>query len=144
MAAEENKALVRRIWEEVWNKGNLSAIDELFAPTYVAHDPANPGVQGRDGVRQLVTMYRSAFPDLQFTVEDQIAEGDMVATRYTARGTHKGELQGIPATGKQAAVPGIMISRIVGGQDREEWVNYDALGLMQQLGVIPQMAQAGA
>ena len=143
MGAEENKALVRRQLEEVWNKGNLAAIDELYAPTYVDHDPANPGVQGRDGVRQLVTMYRSAFPDLQFTVEDQIAEGDMVATRWTGRGTHKGELRGIPATGKQTTTPGITISRIVGGQDREDWVNYDALGLMQQLGVIPQMAQSG-
>jgi steroid delta-isomerase-like uncharacterized protein len=144
MAAEENKALVRRILEEVWNKGNLAAIDELFAPTHVRHDPANPGVQDRDGVRQLVTMYRSAFPDLQFTVEDQIAEGDTVVTRYTGRGTHKGALPGIPATGKQATVSGIAISRIVGGKDSEEWVNYDALGLMQQLGAIPQMAQTGA
>jgi steroid delta-isomerase-like uncharacterized protein len=122
MGAEENKAVARRILEEVWSKGNLAAIDELYAPTYVDHDPANPGVQGHDGVRQLVTTYRRAFPDLQFTVEEQIAEGDMVVTRWTARGTYRGELQGRPAAGKQITVPGIGIARIVDSKDGEDWM----------------------
>lgn len=144
MSSDENKALARRSFEEIWNAGNLALADQLFAPSYVSNDPNNPGVRGPEGVKRLVTLYRTAFPDVQFTVEDQIAEGDIVVTRWTARGTHRGELMGLPATGKEATTKGITISRISGGQCVEDYVSYDAMGLMQQLGAIPAPGQAAA
>ncbi len=139
MPPEENKAVVRRFLEEVFSKGNLELVDELFAPNYVLHDPAVPGeVRGPEGIKQYVDMYRSAYPDTRFTVEDQIAEGDRVVTRWTGRGTHQGELMGIPPTGQEVTVTGIEFDRVSGGKLEETWVNYDAMGMMQQLGVIPQ------
>ena len=87
-------------------------------------------------------MYRSAFPDIQFTIEDLIAEGDKIVTRYTARGTHRGDLQGIPPTGRQVTVTGIIISRFANGKFVEGWLDFDALGMLQQLGVIPAPGQA--
>jgi steroid delta-isomerase-like uncharacterized protein len=144
MAAHDNKTLVRRTFEEVWNQGKLELIEELVDPNYISNDPNNPGVRGPDGIRRLVLAYRAAFPDVRFTVEDQIAEGDQVVTRWTARGTHQGPLMGLPATGKQATVTGITISRISGGKVIEDIVSYDAMGLMQQLGAIPRPGQAAA
>jgi steroid delta-isomerase-like uncharacterized protein len=142
--SEENKALVRRELEKIFSKVNLDAADEVYAPDYVGHDPTEPeAIRGLEGVRQYAAAFRSAFPDLQATVEDQVAEGDTVATRFTARGTHQGELEGIGPTGNRVEVPGIVISRIEGGKIAEDWTNYDALGLMQQLGVIPQPQQPG-
>ncbi|MFQ5884656.1 MAG: ester cyclase [Thermoplasmata archaeon] len=141
--SEENEALVRRVFEEVWNQGKLDVIDELVATDYVLHDPATPGISGRDGYRQFVTIYRTAFPDLKFTVVDQISEGDKVATRWTSTGTHKGDLMGIPPTGKQTTSTGIVISRIVDGKGVEDWSIWDAMGLLQQIGVIPPMEQGG-
>jgi steroid delta-isomerase-like uncharacterized protein len=138
VSAEENKALVRRSFEEVFNQGNLDAVEELFAPDYVLHDPTSPEeIRGTEGMRGYVSMYRTAFPDLQQTIEDQIAEGEKVATRLTGRGTHQGELVGIPPTGNRVEAPGIVIDRITGGKIAESWANYDALGMMQQLGAIP-------
>ena len=93
-------------------------------------------------MKQYVSMYRSAFPDLQQTIEDQIAEGEKVATRLTGRGTHQGELMGIPPTGNRVEAPGIVINRISGGKIAESWANYDAMGMMQQLGVIPAPGQS--
>jgi steroid delta-isomerase-like uncharacterized protein len=136
---EENKAVVRRFLEEVFSKGNLELVDDLFAPNYVLHDPAVQGeVRGPEGIKQYVDMYRSAYPDTRFTIEDQIAEGDKVVTRWTGRGTHQGELMGIPPTGQEVTVTGIEFDRVSGGKLEETRVNYDALGMMQQLGVIPQ------
>jgi steroid delta-isomerase-like uncharacterized protein len=138
VSTEENKALVRRSFEEVFNQGNLDAIEEIFAPDYVLHDPTSPKeIRGTEGMRQYVSMYRSAFPDLQQTIEDQIAEGEKVATRLTGRGTHQGELIGIPPTGNRVEAPGIVINRISGGKIAESWANYDALGMMQQIGAVP-------
>jgi steroid delta-isomerase-like uncharacterized protein len=137
MSTEANKAIARRNFEEVWNEGKLAAVDEIIAANHVNRDPANPGVSGPEGFKQLVSMYRSAFPDTHFAIEAQIAEGDKVVTRWTARGTHQGELMGIPPTGKQLAVTGMTIDRIVGGKIAESWANWDTLGLMQQLGVVP-------
>jgi steroid delta-isomerase-like uncharacterized protein len=131
---EENKALARRYLEGVWNEGNLALIDELLTPKYVFYDPASPGPMDREGFKQFVRMYRSAFPDAQYTIEDLIAEGDEVAVRYTGGGTHQGELLGIPATGKSVTMNGIDIVRITGSKIEEERINYDALGLLQQLG----------
>jgi steroid delta-isomerase-like uncharacterized protein len=139
MSTEENKALDRHVLEEVWHKGNLAVVDELADENVVNHIPQGPALKGPEAYKQFVLMYRSAFPDLRFTIDDQIAEGDKVVMRYTARGTHKGELMGIPPTGKQITVTGITIGHIVGGKYVESWANYDALGMMQQLGVIPSM-----
>ncbi len=142
MSTEENKALSRRLIEEVWNQGNLAVIDELTAPNYVDHDPTRP-IHGPEGMKQFVSMYLTAYPDTHFTIEDQIAEGDRVVTRWTARGTHKGPLMGIPPTGKQVTVAGISIDRVVNGKLVEDWSSYDALGMMQQLGVVPAPGQPG-
>ena len=143
---EENKDLARRFMDEVYNKGNLEFIDEVVASNYVVHDPNSPeGVSGGvEGAKQFVEMYRSAFPDIQMTVEDLIAEGDKVVTRWTARGTHQGELMGIPPSGNQVAVTGISIDHIESGKVVESWSNYDTLGMMQQIGAVPSAEQPQA
>ena len=137
MSLEENKALVRRGWEEIWNKGNLTIADEQYAANYIVHMPSSPDLHGSEGHNPLVTMFRTAFPDLHFTVEDQIAEGDKVVTCWRATGTHRAEFAGIPATGKAVDVTAINIHRISDGQIQEAWLNWDVLGMMQQLGVVP-------
>jgi len=139
--SEENKAIVRRSYEELWSKGNLDVVDELYAADFVLHDPAQPGIRGPEGYKQIVITNRTAFPDLNVKVEDQLAEGDKVATRWTTTGTHQGEFAGIPATGKRGGVTGTTIARVVGGKIVEERSNWDTLGLLQQLGVIPPMGQ---
>ncbi|HJQ29459.1 MAG TPA: ester cyclase [Rubrobacter sp.] len=145
MSSEGNKAVVRQFLDEVFGGGNLELVDEIFAPDYVLHDPAVPGaVGGTEGMKQYVSMYRAAYPDTHFTIEDQIAEGDHVVTRWTGQGTHRGELLGIAPTGKLVTVTGIEVDRVSGGRIEETWVNYDALGMMQQLGVIPAPEQAEA
>lgn len=143
MAGEDNKTLVRRLFEEAWNKGNASVADQLIATNYVNHDPvAPPELQkGQDGFKQSIAAYRSAFPDLRITIDDQAAEGDKVITRWTARGTQRGELFGVAPTGKMGTVTGITFSRVSGGKIMEDWTNWDTLGLMQQLGAVPQMGQ---
>ena len=141
--SEENKALSRRFIEEVFNEGNMSTIDELIDPDWVEHDPTNPEeVRGIEGARQFVEGFRSAFPDVKVTIEEQVAEGDMVATRWTARGTHQGELDGIPASGNQVTVQGMSMDRISGGKFVETWDLYNALGMLQQVGAIPEPEQA--
>ena len=138
MAVEENKALARRAVEELFNRGNLEAADELFAPHYILHDPASPEeVRGPEGFKRFVGIFRTAFPDLHVTIEEQIAEGDMMVTRYTVRGTHTGELMGLPPSGKRVTVVGVGVSRASGGKFVETWDHYDALGLMRQIGVVP-------
>jgi steroid delta-isomerase-like uncharacterized protein len=136
---DENKAIVRRFLKELFEGGDLGLADEVFAPYYVLHDSAVPGeVRGPEGMKQYMSMYRSAYPDTNFTIEDQIAEGNEMVTRWTGRGTHQGELMGIPPTGAQVTVSGIEFDRVSGGKIEETWVSYDALGMMQQLGVVPQ------
>jgi len=140
MSIEENKAMDRRFYEEVWNGGNLAVVDEFVAANYVDHDPQPTGaLEGVEGIKQSVTMYRTAFPDAHFTIEDQIAERDLLVTRWRARGTHQGPLMGIPPTGKPAMVTGISITRWASGKVVEGWTNFDALGLLQQLGAVPSM-----
>ena len=138
MSVEDNKATARRWYEGVFNNGNLDLINGLFAPNFVDHDPVNP-LPGLEGVRQVVIMYRSAFPDLHITVEDWVAEGDKVVTRFRAQGTHRGALMGIPPTGKQVTVTGIDVLEFKNGKIAEHWGNRDDLGMLQQLGVIPSM-----
>jgi steroid delta-isomerase-like uncharacterized protein len=138
MSAEENKAIVRRINDEAWTQGNLDVIDELVADGFVTTVVGAPEqIRGTQGFREFVTMYRKAFPDLRINVDEQIAEGDIVVTRWTATGTHQGDLMGMPATGKQATTAGININRIAGGKLVAGWGMFDQLGLLQQLGAIP-------
>ena len=145
MSTEQNKANSRRFLEDVVNRKNLDLLDEIADPNCVIHQADGVGgndVRGREGLKQFVKMYYTAFPDLRFTVEDQVAEGDKVVTRWSSEGTHKGELMGIPPTGKHAAgVTGISIDRYSGGKFVEGWGNWDPLVLMQKLGVIPAPAK---
>lgn len=141
--SEQNKAISRRVVEEAFNEAKLDVIDELIAPDFVNHDPADPvDARGPEGMKEFVRTYRSAFPDIRVTIEDQIAEGDKVVSRWTGRGTQQGELMGMPASGKQATVSGISIDRIEGGKIIESWNNWDTLGMLQQLGVVPEPARA--
>jgi steroid delta-isomerase-like uncharacterized protein len=139
----ENKAIARRLVEEAFNEGKLDVIDELAAPGVVSYDSALPEpLVGIDATKASIAAYRDAFPDLKLTVEEQIAEGDMVVTRWTARGTHQGELMGMAPTGKEATVTGITIDRLENGRIAESRTNWDSLGLMQQLGAVPALAIA--
>jgi steroid delta-isomerase-like uncharacterized protein len=142
MAAEENKALVRRFVEEFWNEGNMSAADELMAPDAEIHMPTGELVD-LDGLKGFAGAFRESFPDWHSTFEELITEGDRVAERWTGRGTHQGELQGIPPTGKHVEVPGSVFYRIVDGKIVEFRGQLDMMSLMQQLGVIPAPQQAG-
>lgn len=140
---DQERALVRRYVEEVWNAGKLDAIDELLTADYVNHDPMNPEVPpGAVGAKKLATLYREAFPDINLRLEDVICEGDFVVDRWTATGTHKGSLFGVAPTGKRVTVTGITINRIANGRIAESWINWDNLGLMQQLGAVPALARA--
>lgn len=138
--SEQNKTVVRRLFEELWNKGTLPVADELIAPTYTHHDTATPDVgRGPESEKKRVTMYRNAFADFRLTIEDIIAEGETVMARWTCRGAHKGELNGIAPTGKQISISGVTVARVASGKIVEGWVNWDALSLMQQLGVVPEL-----
>jgi len=134
--SEENKAKFRRVLLECFNQGNLATADELIDVNFVDHNPP-PGVsQGLEGFKQIVTMFRGAFPDIQIKIEDLIAEGDKVVGRITAQGTHQGELMGIPPTGKKVSMNEIHIIRFSNGKAVEHWGVEDNLGMMTQLGVI--------
>lgn len=137
--SEESKALVRRFFEEGFNRGNTAVFDELVAPGAVNHDPQSPldRVIGPEGARGEVEIYKRAFPDLRFTVYEQIGEGDLVATRFTGDGTQDGDLPDVPATHRRVSVGGITIDRIEDGKIAETWVYWDTLGMLQQLGAVP-------
>jgi steroid delta-isomerase-like uncharacterized protein len=136
VSTEHNKALVRRCWEACFNQGNLTLVDELCVPDYAWHGPSQE-ITSAEGIKHLITTIRTGLPDLQMIFEDQFAEGDKVATRWTVRGTHTGELFGIPATSRQTTFAGLIISRIADGKIIEEWEQFDQLGLLQQLGALP-------
>ncbi len=141
MSAEANKAIVRRFVEEVQNRGDLAALNELCAPDFVNHS-APPGVPPtREGLAQLTAHFRRAFPDGQMAIEEMLAEADRVATRKTFRGTHRGELMGIPPTGRAVAIGLIDIARLVDGKVVESWSAADDLGLLRQLGALPPPGQ---
>lgn len=139
MSTEDNRALGHR-WEEIWNHDkDLSVIDEIVDANFVSHSAPPELSLGRQGVRQWATLFRKAFPGLTARADDVIVEGDKVVERFTGSGTHRGEFFGIPPTGKRFTVTGINIFRIENGKIVEHWGNEDALGMMQQLGVIPSM-----
>lgn len=136
--SEQSKALVRRSWEL---PDNLDIIDEIYAPDLVWHDP-DRDIKGTSEAKEFISLYKAAFPDLRTAIEDVIAEGDQVVTRWTVRGTHQGEAEGFgPPTGRQIEMKGITIHRIDGGKIVEEWNSYDNLGVMQQLGLMPAEGQ---
>jgi steroid delta-isomerase-like uncharacterized protein len=139
MSVENNKAVLRRLIEEAFNKGNLSVVDALLATDWVYHGIEGMELKGRDGFKQFVSMYRTAFPDLQITIDDMIAEGDKVAEIATFRGTFKGSLMGIPPTGKQCTGKIMAASRFQDGKEAEVIEIFDRLSMFQQLGVIPPM-----
>ncbi len=143
MSAEENKALVRRFVEEFWNEGNTATADELMAVDAAIHMPTGEMVD-LDGLKGFAATFRESFPDWHSTFEELVAEGDRVAERWTGRGTHRGELQGIPPTGKRVEVPGSVFYRIVGGKIVEFRGQLDMMGLMRQLGAIPSPQHAQA
>ena len=136
----EYKFILNRV-EAHWNTGDLTKIDDVFATDFVNHDPNAPDANDLEGYKGFIVMTRTGFPDFHVASEDMIAEGDMVASRWTASGTHKGELFGIPPTGKKATWKGISIYRFADGKIVEAWWSKDMFGLMQQLGVIPMPEQ---
>jgi len=146
MSAETNKALVRREFEEMFGQGgDLDTAGEFYAPDYVLHEPTSGEVRGLEAARQFAAAYRVAFPDLQTTIEDQVAEGDKVVSRFSGRGTHLGETEDFgPATGNRIQITGITIDRVADGKIVEEWANFDALGLLQQIGLIREADEPDA
>jgi predicted ester cyclase len=137
MSTEQNKAALRRLYEEAINKGNLAVLSEVMAPDYIYHGVGGVELKGSEGFGKYVTMLRTAFPDLKFTLVTVIAEGDYVAHRFTLTGTHKGDLRGIAPTGKRVTATGNVLSRFAGGKEEEAWMEYDTLVLYQQLGMMP-------
>jgi steroid delta-isomerase-like uncharacterized protein len=132
----ENEALVRRYVEEVYDQRKLEVIDEIFSGDFTLHDPDLPGgAQGPEGITRVVETFVDAFPDLQVTLDDELSSGDKVVTRWTSRGTHQGELMGIAPTGRPIEVTAVGIWRVADGKIAEAWLVFDALGMMQQLGV---------
>ena len=141
----QNKAVAKRFFD-AWNARDLDAFDEIIAPEAEDHDPQNPfrEMRGPAGAKRAAEMYHSAYSDGRFNVHEQLAEGDLVVTRWTGTGTHDGELMGMPPTGKWVEVDGITIDRIADGKIAESWTCFDTLGMMQQLGAIPEAQPAGA
>jgi steroid delta-isomerase-like uncharacterized protein len=142
--SEQNIAIARRGFEEVFNQGKLAVADEIVAEGAVSHDPADPEESvGPAGFKRQVELYRTAFPDLKFTIEDVIADGDQVVIRWTSSGTHKGELMGLAPTGTRVTSSGIAIDKLSGGKIVEAWNHWDTLGLMRQLGAAPPPGSMG-
>jgi steroid delta-isomerase-like uncharacterized protein len=136
--SEENKAISRRVFEEMIATGNLDLLEEFTSPDFVNHDPVFPeDVHGIEGAKEVFSGYLTAFPDIKMSVLDQIAEGDKVFTRWVGEGTHEGELFGVAPSGNRVRVEGMTIDRFEGGKIVETWDNWDALGMMQQMGAIP-------
>jgi steroid delta-isomerase-like uncharacterized protein len=137
--ANRNVAIARRVMEEGWNNGDLAVIEECYSPDAVMHDPASAPDerQGIEGRQRALQRYRAAFPDLHFTTSEFTAAGELVYFHWEATGTHQGELNGIPPTGKKITVTGTASDRIVNGKIVEDWSHWDTLGMLQQLGVIP-------
>jgi steroid delta-isomerase-like uncharacterized protein len=130
---------MRRFWD-AWELGNVDLLDELLAPEYINHTLAAPDLPpGPEGVIEVVSMFHSAMPDLRVVIEDMVAEGEKVATRYALEGTHEGELVGAAPTGKQLSIKRITLERVSDGKIREHWRNTDEVGMMRQLGVMPPL-----
>jgi steroid delta-isomerase-like uncharacterized protein len=141
--SDENKTIVRQLYEEVWNKRRLELVDEIISPSHALHDPnLTDSAIGPEAYKRQVTRFVTAFPDLCFNVEDMFGERDKLAVAWTISGTHKGEFMGIPATDKKVSVDGITLNHIVNGKIMDSYISWDSLGLMRQLGVVPALGQA--
>lgn len=140
MTLEDREKLVRRYTDEAWNKGNVDVFDDVFEPHASIHDPSFP-IDGVKGMKDQVRQLRAAQPDLHIDVHDVLVAGDMTATRFTCAGSARNEFRGLPATGKSYAMSGITIDKWQDDRIVEEWTNYDLLGALQQLGIIPEVAQ---
>ena len=135
-----NREIGRRVLEEMWGQGKLELADQLYAPEYVDHASRGPEqgtVRGPEGIRDAVTLFRNAFPDLTYKVEELMAERDLVMARFSAEGTLRGTFLGVEPDGRKISYTGTDINRIANGRIIESWVNYDALGLLEQLGLVP-------
>ncbi len=139
---EQNKALGRQMIEAVWNDQDYAVVDAHVTSDFIGHSTPQD-IHGQEGYKQFFTMLHQSFPDIHFTIEDVIAEADKVVIRWTVRGTHRGEFMGVPATGRSVAMPGMTMGRMANGKVVEGWTNWDTLGLMQQLGVVPEPGRAG-
>lgn len=134
--SNRNIELIRRIFNQVWNEKRIEEIDELVATDYIHHDVRSPDRKGIAGYKEFVDLYLNAFPDIRFNIDDEISDGNTVVTRWTATGTHNGDLPGLPRTGRPISITGITIARLSDGKFVESWNNWDALGMMQQLGAV--------
>jgi steroid delta-isomerase-like uncharacterized protein len=142
--ATDNRVKSRSIFEEVWNQQKMEKIDELVSADYVHHDVQSPDQKGIEAYKQFVHLYLTAFPDIHFNIEDEISDADTVVIRWTVTGTHNGDLPGLPRTGRPISLTGITIARLSDGKFVESWNNWDALGMMQQLGAISAEAKERA
>jgi steroid delta-isomerase-like uncharacterized protein len=143
--SSDNRELSGRIFQEVWNERKVDVIDDLVTTDYVHHDAQSADIQpGIEGYKQFVSVYLNAFPDLRFTIEEEISSDDKVVTRWSVTGTHNGDLPGLPRTGRAISLSGITIGRVSEAKFAESWNNWDALGMMQQLGAIPVEAKQQA
>jgi steroid delta-isomerase-like uncharacterized protein len=142
MSTETNKATVRRMIERVWNEHRLDLVEEFFSEDVILHSAGLPTSSGLETLREATAMGLKAFPDQKLTIEGEIAEGDIVAAHWTVTGTHKGELMGIPPTGKQFTHAGMTFYRLANAKIVETWFLADTLGQMQQLGLVPALGAA--
>lgn len=141
MATNQNQTLVRRFFDEMCNQRKLTVADDLFAPNHAYHDPQAPTGPGPDGVKQVIAAYQTAFPDAHWNVAETIVADNVIVTRWVGTGTHKKELNGIPATGKSVEVQGTWIHRFKDNKIVESWNAWDTLGMLQQLGVVPVIGE---
>ncbi|HUC54240.1 MAG TPA: ester cyclase [Candidatus Cybelea sp.] len=141
--SETNKAIVRRLYAEIWNKHKLELVSEIISPSHALQAPSVSGsAVGPEAYKRQVTLFLAGYPDLRFSIEDTVAENDKVVACWTFSGTHKGDFMGIPPTNKKISVDGMTIHHITGGKIIDSYSNWDALGMMQQLGVVPPLGQA--
>ena len=141
--SEQNKALMRRAIEEVWNRENFAILKEIVASDFVIHaSTPEAEIHGAEGAKQFITMLHNAIPDIHFVIADQVAEGDRVVTRWVAHGTHLGDLMGMPPSGKQVSITATDIDRIANGKVVECWTTLDGAAMMQQMGLVPAQRQA--
>jgi steroid delta-isomerase-like uncharacterized protein len=141
--SEKHEQVVRRMFDEVWNLGNVDAIPQLITSDYENHDPMNP-IKGINATKELVTKYRTAFPDCRLAIDELFSAGDKVVVRWRYSGTHRNQLEGIAPTGRKVNGTGITLYRFSGERIQEAFTNWDALGLMQQLGVVTLPGKATA
>ena len=142
MATVENKAIIRAFVDEVINQGRLERADDLVAPDFIELDPLPGQRQGREGLKEIIGVIRAAFPDIHWVMGEMVAEGELVFSRFTWSGTHRGTFLGIPATGKTVNVPGMVLDRLAAGRMAESRILMNTMAMMQQLGVIPGATEA--